>query len=36
MVIIDMGPMPPIIIGRKACLEKEEIEIRKCVLSVNM
>jgi hypothetical protein len=36
MVTINMGLMPPIVIGRKACLEKEEIEIKECVVSVNV
>jgi len=29
MVVISMGLMPPIVIGKKICLKKEEIEIKE-------
>jgi hypothetical protein len=36
MVAIRMGLMPPIVIGREVCLEKKEIEIKECVVCVNV
>jgi hypothetical protein len=36
MAVIDMGPIPSIIIGKEVCFEKKEIEIKECVVSVNV
>jgi hypothetical protein len=36
MVAIRMGPMPPKVIGRKVCLEKKEMEVKECVVCVNV